>query len=80
MLTDACRSFGDDSDEYEDKEEHGLEKTDEEDIHQKVKAGARKRKACSPGSDNDEAGSDKSCVSPSCDLMPVKKSYLCIGR
>ena len=77
MSTDACRPFGDDSDEYEDKEEHGLEKTDEEDIHQKVKAGARKGKAkaqsFSPGSDNDEAGSDKSCVSPSCDLMPVKK-------
>ena len=83
MLTDACRSFGDDSDEYEDKEEHGLEKTDEEDIHQKVKDGARTRKAkaqsVSPGSDKDESGSNKSCSSPSCDLLQVKSKW-CKGH
>ena len=75
MLTDACRSFGDDSDEYEDKEEHGLEKTDEEDIHQTVNAGARTGKAKAKAK-----AKERSCFSPSCELMRVNKSKFCRGH
>ena len=39
-----------------------------------------KAQSVSPGSDNDESGSNKSCFSPSCDLLQVKKSKWCKGH
>ena len=71
MLTDGGRSYGDDSDEYEDEEEDGLEKTDEEDIHQTVNAGARTGKAKAKAK---AKAVSVSCFSPSFELMRVKKS------